>query len=265
MSGDYYILGDYSIIAHRPPFRTPRRATPHDNVAREHGHARRARQTADRILQAAVEVFTEDGYRAATIEGIAARADVAASSVYNHFSSKPGVAQALSERALGVHWEYVAKAWAVEGSPIERLIAAAGATLAFAKEQTGLFQAISLSYLGPLGLFPPNTPAAEAITDRRREQFDRICAALSDAVNAGELRPLDIPATAQYLIATWAGVLTMHGGPGAPVDPANALAAGLRAVFEGMGTTAMLTADRRLPDHYQAALVRHGLVPPPQR
>jgi AcrR family transcriptional regulator len=211
-------------------------------------------------LLAAVEAFAEDGYSAATIEDIAARADVAASSVYNHFNSKAGVAQALSERALRVHSEYVSAAWAIEGSPTERLIAAAGATLAFARDQPTLFQAISLSYLGPLGLFPSDTAAAAAIAERRREQFDRICAALGAAIDAGEIRPLDVPATAQFLIATWAGVLTMHSGPGAPVDSADALAAGLRAVFEGLAANEMLTDERQLRDPYQAALIRHGLA-----
>ena len=239
---------------------TPPQSAPDGNAVREHGHARRARQTADRILLAAVEAFTEDGYSAATVEDIAARAEVAASSVYNHFNSKAGVAQALSERALGVHAEYVSAAWETEGSPTERLIAAAGATLAFARDQPTLFQAISLSYLAPLGLFPSDTAAAAAIAERRREQFDRICAALDAAIAAEEIRPLNVPATAQFLIATWAGVLTMHGGPGAPVDSADALAAGLRAVFEGMATSDLITDEGQLRDPYQAALLRHGLA-----
>jgi TetR/AcrR family transcriptional regulator len=235
-------------------------STSHGQAARENGHARRARQTADRILEAAVKAFAQDGYRAATIEGIAARADVAPSSVYNHFSSKAGIAQALAERALSVHQEYVSAAWSLDASPLERLIAAAGATLAFAKAHPPLFEAISLSYLGPLGLFPADTAAAQAIAARRQEQFERIAAALDAAVASGELRPLDTAATARFVIGTWAGVLTMEAGPGSSADPASTLAAGIRAIFEGAAAPAALTADRRLRARYEKALAQHGFA-----
>ncbi len=233
-------------------------STGQDPATRESGHARRARQTADRILEAAVKAFAQDGYRSATIEGIAARADVAPSSVYNHFGSKAGIAQALAERALSVHREFVAAAWSLDASPLVRLIAAAGATLAFAKAHPALFEAISLSYLGPLGLFPADTAAAQAIAARRHEQLERISGALDAAVASGELRPLDTAATARFLIGTWAGVLTMESGPGGLSDPASTLAAGIRAIFEGAAAPAALTADRRLRARYQKALAQHG-------
>ena len=222
--------------------------------ARDDGQARRARRTADRILEAAVHSFAEDGYRAATIEGIAVRAGVAPSSVYNHFASKAGIAQALAERALGVHGEYVAAAWSLDVSPLERLIAAAGATVAFARAQPALFEAISLSYLGPRGLFPADTAAAQAIAARRHEQFERIVAALEDAVAIGELRALDTEATARFLIASWAGVLTMQSAP----DAARTLAAGIRALIEGLGTPAA-KANGRLAHRFEDALSRHVL------
>ncbi len=43
--------------------------------------------TRSRILQAAQEMFIDDGYRA-SVDGIAARAGVAKQTLYNHFSSK---------------------------------------------------------------------------------------------------------------------------------------------------------------------------------
>ena len=236
-------------------------STGHDSATRESGHARRARQTADRILEAAVKAFAQDGYRSATIEGIAARADVAPSSVYNHFGSKAGIAQALAERALSVHREYVAAAWSLDVSPLERLIAAAGATLAFAKAHPALFEAISLSYLGPLGLFPADTAAAQAIAARRHEQFERISGPWMRRLPR-EIRPLDTNATARFLVGTWAGVLTMEAGPGSSADPASSLAAGIRAIFEGAAAPATLTADRRLRARYQKALAQHGLGSP---
>jgi AcrR family transcriptional regulator len=224
------------------------------------GHARRVRQTRDRILGAATQAFGRDGYGAATIEAIAATAGVAPASVYNHFASKAGIAQALAERALGVHDEYLAPAWALDVSPLERLIAAGGATLAFAREQPTLSASISLSFLGPIGLFPADTPAAEAIAARRQRQLERIAANLKAAVAAKELHPLNARATSRFLMASFAGVLTMEAHPAGATDPAATLEAGLRAMIEGLAAPASLTADGRLRARYERALKRHGLV-----
>jgi AcrR family transcriptional regulator len=233
---------------------------PAAEVLSEDGHARRVRLTKDRILTAAIEAFGRDGYGSATIEGIAATAGVAPASVYNHFASKAGIAQALAERALAAHDEYVAAAWALDVPPLERLIAAAGATLAFAREQPILFQAISLSYLSPLGMFPAGTRAAEEITARRQQQLERIIVNLEAAIAAKELRPLDVPATARYLVASWAAVLTMEARPDTPGDPVATLTAGIRAMIQGLATPATLTRDGRLRARYENALVRNGLV-----
>jgi len=226
----------------------------------EDGHARRVRLTKSRVLDAATGAFARDGYGAATIEGIATEAGVAPASVYNHFSSKAGIAQALAERALAAHDEFVAPAWALAVSPLERLIAAGGATLAFARKQPTLFQAISLSYLSPFALFPAGTLAADAITARRQQQLEQISANLAAAVAAKELRAHDVDATARFLVASCAAVLTMEARPESPSDPAPVLAAGLRAMVQGLATPATVTREGHLRARYENALERHGLT-----
>ena len=183
-------------------------------AARENGHARRVRVTKERILAAASEAFAREGYGATTIEAIAEAAGTAPASVYNHFDSKAGVAQALAEDALAAHDRYVAAAWALEVSPLERLIAAAGAVLAFALEQPTLFQAMSLSYLRPLGLFPGDTAAAAAIGARREQQLGRVVTNIEEAIDAGELAAIDVQATSRFVMASLAGVLTIEARSG---------------------------------------------------
>jgi AcrR family transcriptional regulator len=58
---------------------------------------KRERRAAD-ILDAAAEVFTEKGFEDSHIGAIAARADVAVSTVYNYFDSKDGLIFALTAR-----------------------------------------------------------------------------------------------------------------------------------------------------------------------
>lgn len=52
-------------------------------------------QTRERILQAARSLFSEAGFHAASLDQVAARADVARATVYHHFSSKLGLLDAL--------------------------------------------------------------------------------------------------------------------------------------------------------------------------
>jgi AcrR family transcriptional regulator len=55
----------------------------------------RSRQTRRRILQAAYELFTEQGYGATTLQGIADRAGVAVQTIYFAFGNKPSLLKEL--------------------------------------------------------------------------------------------------------------------------------------------------------------------------
>lgn len=228
----------------------------------EDGHARRALHTKQRVLDAAIKAFARDGYGGVTVEGIAKEAGVAPASLYNHFAGKAGLAQAVAERALSVHEEYLASAWELNVSPLEQLFAAAGATVAFALDQPTLFRAISLSYLSPIGFFPDGTPAAEQIAARRHQQLARVTERLEAAISAGELRPLDAPAVARFLVAAWAAVLSLEGTADAGSEPGRTLTAGIRAIIEGAGTSTTLTRHGRLRTRYEKALAERGFLSP---
>src|SRR5207237_1140529 len=61
---------------------------------------RRKARTVAAILDAAERHFLERGYEATKVDEIAADADVAVGSLYNHFGSKDGLYAALLEHAL---------------------------------------------------------------------------------------------------------------------------------------------------------------------
>ncbi|PYE19350.1 TetR family transcriptional regulator [Williamsia limnetica] len=63
---------------------------------REAGAAIRA-ETRRRILEAAIEVFTESGYAAATVTKIADRADVSVQSIYSSWGNKRGLLRGMME------------------------------------------------------------------------------------------------------------------------------------------------------------------------
>ncbi|MEU1176802.1 hypothetical protein ABZ464_03975 [Streptomyces sp. NPDC005820] len=110
-------------------------------------------------------------------------------------------------------------------------------------------------------MFPADSPAAQAIAARRQEQHERIVQTLEAAVEAHELRALDAPSAARFLIASWAGVHSMEAQSGTPAEAAATLAAGVRSLIEGLATPNTVTDDRRLRPAYEAALQRHGLGP----
>ena len=65
----------------------------------ETGQAARSAETRRRLLEAAVEVFAEEGFRKATLHEIARRADANIASTGYHFGSKEGLYTAVFEYA----------------------------------------------------------------------------------------------------------------------------------------------------------------------
>ena len=61
-------------------------------------HERRRRETADRILAAAAELFGEQGVQATKVADICERADVAQQTFFNHFPAKQDVVGELARR-----------------------------------------------------------------------------------------------------------------------------------------------------------------------
>jgi AcrR family transcriptional regulator len=72
---------------------------------------RRVRDTRRRILAAARELFGEEGFHRASLEDIAARAEVVRPTIYRHFGSKLGLFQALvsdAEERAGIERVFAA-------------------------------------------------------------------------------------------------------------------------------------------------------------
>jgi TetR/AcrR family transcriptional regulator len=64
------------------------------------GRTRKGVETAERILDAAEQLFAENGYTGTTLRDIAARAGLRNPSIYNHFDGKESLYLAVLERGL---------------------------------------------------------------------------------------------------------------------------------------------------------------------
>jgi len=85
------------------------------------GRTRKGVETAERILDAAEQLFAENGYTGTTLRDIAARAGLRNPSIYNHFDGKESLYLAVLERGLRPMLQLFAKLAnaAAEGKEID--------------------------------------------------------------------------------------------------------------------------------------------------
>jgi AcrR family transcriptional regulator len=76
-------------------------ATPLLRAPAHSRHRHGGERTAERILDAAEELFAERGYNGTTLRDVATRVGVRPPSLYNHFTSKDALYAAVLERGLG--------------------------------------------------------------------------------------------------------------------------------------------------------------------
>jgi AcrR family transcriptional regulator len=108
----------------------------------------RSHRRVEKILTAAIEVFKDVGFDAATTNEIAARAEVSIGSLYQFYPNKSAILNALSSRCLVglrvlLDHEFEADSFDI---PLEALLDRVFETLyVFSKQNDGLFSAIAKS------------------------------------------------------------------------------------------------------------------------
>ena len=100
-----------------------------------HGHLRRA------LLDAALQVLTEEGLAGLTLRAVARRAGVSEAAPYHHFASKAALVEALVVETLQQLGQALQEAvQATAGTPLDRLVATGVAYVRFALEHRTRFQ-----------------------------------------------------------------------------------------------------------------------------
>lgn len=165
-----------------------------------------AAQTKQALLDAALRVFSRDGYAASRLADIAAAAGVTRGAIYHHFANKADLYLALIERAEAEQQAVMDAAIAAGGgiaAITRRIMAAAFTTLARRPAYRNVME---------LSLFKvaDSEELSELIEKRRREAvtlIDSIAAIMAQGVAAGDFRPdLDPQTAARAFIAYQQGV-----------------------------------------------------------
>ena len=192
------------------------------------GRRGRPGHSLESLLDAAVEVFIERGYDAASMDDVAARLGVTKSAIYHHVPSKVDLLRLALDRALDALFAVTTEPGAATGPAIARLEHVVRSSVRVLTEELP-FVTLLLRVRG-------NSPVEQAALQRRRE-FDRIVTDLVRAAeDEGDVRPDVDPAVTSRLLFGTVNSLTEWYRPGGGLS-ADALADALvTTTFAGLRT-----------------------------
>ena len=145
----------------------------------------RSKERRQRVLDAALDIFTRDGYSDTLVDEIARRSDTSKGGVYFHFPSKQAIFVALLDEAGRLLIGRVERAIAAEPDPVARGMAALRAVLQTFGSHRALARLLLVEALGAGHQF--NLKMSEL-----HGQFaDLITQQLAEAVAQGLVPPLD--------------------------------------------------------------------------
>lgn len=102
----------------------------------------------ERILKAALKLFLEKGYLGATMRDIALEAELSTGAIYVYFSGKDEIYERVCEEAFMVVIGLIKKAASIEGTPRDRIRAAARQYVTFYTDYAQHFEMITFHDLG---------------------------------------------------------------------------------------------------------------------
>ena len=151
----------------------------------------------ERILEAALGVFSRRGYRDAAMDDIAGESDTSKGGVYFHFPNKQTIFLALLDRMAGLLMKRAEEAIAAEPDPVKRIDAALQVVLKTFGDHRSLARLFLVEALGAGREFN------DKMLEMRRDFANLITRHLDHAVAEGAIPPLDT----QLAGIAWFGAL----------------------------------------------------------
>lgn len=173
--------------------------------------------TRDRILEAALDLVIDNGFRATTVEAVLAASGASKGAFFHHFASKRDLADALVAQYvaddLAMLEQAMSAACAAGPDPVERAVA----FLRFFEEMAdeimaGTTGCLYLSVLAEMELVDAGTsdPITKAVTQWR----ERYAELLSDAI--GDRTDVDVAALSDHVFVTFEGAFLLARTTGDP-------------------------------------------------
>jgi AcrR family transcriptional regulator len=195
----------------------------------------------EQLLDAAVSVFNERGYEAASMEDVAGRLGVTKSAIYHHVSGKGELLRLALDRALDALFAVTTEPGATTGRSIDRLEhVVRGSVRVLAAE---------LPFVTLLLRLRGNTDVERDALERRR-RFDRIVTDLVRAAEEeGDVRTDVDPALTSRLLFGTVNSLTEWYRPDGDLSPDALADAVLTTTFDGLRTTTPGTFGTESPEN----------------
>ena len=152
----------------------------------------------DQLLDIAVEMFTERGYDAVSMDELARRAGISKPIVYDHFGSKDGVFNACVERNTRALTERIAAAAMGATCPRDRLYAGSRAFFEFIGEQPS-WSAMLDPRTNPGAMFEEHA----ARVRRRQSDFTAAMISIGARELGVEVDPVRVDAVANAMIGAY--------------------------------------------------------------
>jgi AcrR family transcriptional regulator len=200
------------------------------------GEQQRSVARHQRILDAALDVFTGRGYRDTTVDHIAAASSTSKGGIYFHFPNKSAIFDALLRRSAGLLMERAEASISRVADPLAKVDAALLTVLRVFAEHRTLARLFLVEA-------PGAGPEFHAALISVRGDFIRLIARhLDEAVTAGAIKPLDTELAGTVWFGALNEVVTrwvLTGQPERLEDSYPALRAlllhGIGAPLEGVG------------------------------
>lgn len=145
-----------------------------------------AAKTKERLLDAALTLFSQQGYAATGIRDILQEAGVTQPTLYHHFADKASLLQALIGRHYGESQEQLAGIVAREETISGKLSAFALTSFEYCNRDPRVPRLMFQTYFGP------TVPEIDGVLDKLTEKrFRLVVRLMEDAIAAGELSPSD--------------------------------------------------------------------------
>ncbi|WEH43453.1 ScbR family autoregulator-binding transcription factor [Streptomyces sp. AM 2-1-1] len=213
----------------------------------------RSVRTRRRVLEAAAEVFDREGYRATTVNEIAAAAGMTKGAVYFHFSGKEELAQViLDEQQRGAEEALLPQAVKLQET------ADSGLVLAERLHTDGLVRAsVRLSLDQQAGELDRSSPF--------RTWTEVNLAILQEAGRRGELLAhVDLAATAELFVGSFAGLQHMSQVLSGYADLPRRISVLLRTVLPSIAVPRSWASSTCAPSAAPTSSPRPRPGPPPQ-
>lgn len=136
------------------------------------------------IFESAIRIFSDCGYRGATMDDIASNAGLAKGTLYYHFTSKEEIFNFIVEEGIQILQDQVLEIQKTEIGPIEKIVKISEIQLRFLYGYTDFFKVVMSQLWG-------NEKRQDDLRQKIREYIKEIEINIKDAMNEGKIKQGD--------------------------------------------------------------------------